>query len=140
MAACLAYLPLIDPGHINSLGYRMGAGVRVTIRFVLTEFVTVHVLGPAALIGPLLEEFYRVLLYSWLRRHLNCGASLLLTSFLYALLHGWGAMTVFVFILGLACGYAYERTRLLLSPYALHGSYNLSLALVDPAARQWLFH
>ena len=111
----------------------------MTIRFVLTEFVPVHIFG-AALIGPLLEELYRVLLYSWLRRHLNCGASLLVTSFLYALLHGWGAMTVLLFLLGLACGYAYERTRCLLAPYVLHGSYNLSLTLVDPAARQWLFH
>lgn len=139
VAACLVYLPLIDPAHINSLGYRLDGGVPVTIRFVLTEFVPVHVLG-AALIGPLLEELYRVLLYSWLRRHLNCGASLLLTAVLHALLHGWGAMTVLHFILGLAWGYAYERTRCLLSPYVLHGSYNLSIALVDPAARQWLFH
>ena len=138
VVGCLAYLQFIDSGsYIHSLGYRLGAGVPVTIRFLLTEFVTKYCLN-AALISPLLEELYRVLLYCWLRRHLNCGASLLVTSFLYALLHGWDTATVLHFLLGLACAYAYERTRCLLSPYVLHGSYNLSLALVDPAARQWL--
>ena len=140
VVVCLAYLQFTDTGSfVHSLGYRLGAGVPVTIRFLLTEFVTRYFFG-ATLIGPLIEELYRVLLYSWLRRHLNCGASLLVTSFLYALLHGWGTMTVAHLIVGLACGYAYERTRCLLSPYVLHGSYNLSLVLVDPAARQWLFH
>ena len=140
VVVCLAYLQFTDTGsYVHSLGYRLGAGVPVTIRFLLTEFVTRYFFG-AALIGPLVEELYRVLLYSWLRRHLNCGASLLVTSLLYALLHGWGTMTVAHLIVGLACGYAYERTRCLLSPYVLHGSYNLSIVLVDPAARQWLFH
>lgn len=140
VAGCLANLPFMDPKqHVNSLGYRLVTGVPVTIGFLLTEFVARHFLV-AALISPLLEELHRVLLYSWLRRHLNCGASLLVTSFLYAILHGWNTSTAVLFLLGMACGYAYERTRSLLSPYALHGSYNFALTLVDPAARQWLLH
>lgn len=82
------------------------------------------------LVLPLLEElFFRGLLYPWLRQYCNAPTSLLTSSSLFALAHGWTMNAIVSFPLGLLCGYAYEKTRALSLPYLLHAAHNGSAAI-----------
>ena len=78
-----------------------------------------------SLIGPLAEEIlYRGLLYSWLRKYTGAIASMLISSIIFALGHGWGIRTVIAFIIGLVFALSYERTHSLSFSYWVHASYN----------------
>ena len=79
-----------------------------------------------AFVTPVFEEFFfRGLLYSWMRRHCACAPSVLLSSALFALVHGW-TDTTFLFLAGAVFAISYERTRALAFPIIVHGTLNLS--------------
>ena len=81
-----------------------------------------------ALVTPIFEEFFfRGLLYSWLRRHSTCAPSVLLSSALFALAHGWTDTTFLHFLAGAVFAISYERTRALAFPIVAHGTSNLSI-------------
>ena len=85
-----------------------------------------------AVVIPVFEEFFfRGLLYSWLRRHWTCVPSVLLSSSLFALAHGWGATTLLHVPSGAIYALSYERTRALAFPIIAHGTVNLSLMLLQ---------
>ena len=79
-----------------------------------------------ALVIPIFEEFLnRGLLYSWLRQHWTCAPSVLLSSSVFALMHGWSEATVLHFLSGVVYALSYERTRALAFPVIAHGTLNL---------------
>ncbi len=94
------------------------------------EATAAHLLATClhgVLVTPIFEEFFfRGLLYSWLRRHCACAPSVLLSSSLFALAHGWTDTTFLHFLSGGVFAFSYERTRSLAFPIIAHGTTNLS--------------
>ena len=85
------------------------------------------------LVTAIFEEFlFRGILYSWLRRHLSCAPSVLLSSSLFAFIHGygWTDTTILHFLSGAVFAFSYERTRALVFPIIVHGTGNLSITLL----------
>ncbi len=84
-----------------------------------------------ALVTPIFEEFlFRGLLYSGLRRHWTCAPSVLLSSALFDLAHGWTDTTFLHFLAGAVFAISYEKTRALAFPILVHGTGNLSSFLL----------
>jgi membrane protease YdiL (CAAX protease family) len=78
------------------------------------------------LIGPFLEElFFRGCLYRALRRRLNVLAAVLVSSFVFALMHGYFFLFFYVFLVGLSLAYLYEKTESLVAPLSFHMLNNL---------------
>ncbi|MBS0622973.1 MAG: CPBP family intramembrane metalloprotease [Verrucomicrobia bacterium] len=90
-----------------------------------------------ALIVPVVEEFFfRGLLQTWLRCHMNRGRAILLASCIFALSHfalsqGWSNFEIVaqLFFLSLFLGFLYEREQSLWAPIALHATNNLVVTL-----------
>lgn len=84
------------------------------------------------LFAPLIEEFlFRGLLQNYIRKYLGIKTGIILTSFIFAMLHfsfpqGVSNITIIpsLFILSLFLGYIYERQRSLISPIILHATFN----------------
>ena len=75
--------------------------------------------------GPVAEEFFfRGLLYGWLRTRLGVARGLLLSSFLFAGIHGDPVVFLPIFALGLLFGWVYEQTGSLAAPIAIHVAHN----------------
>ena len=85
----------------------------------------------AVVAGPVAEEiFFRGLLYGWLRQRIGVRNGLLISSFLFALLH-MDAVAFFPILgLGLLFGWAYERTGSLAAPVAIHILHNGGMLFV----------
>jgi len=88
----------------------------------------------ASVFGPIFEElFYRVLLYGALRMRFRVMPAACLSSFLFAATHLQyslpGILAVFLF--GVACALAYERTRSLVVVMVAHGLTNLLITCMD---------
>ena len=78
------------------------------------------------LIIPIFEEFlFRGILYSWLRRHFACAPSVVVSSSLFALTHGWSGSTILHFISGAIFAVSFEKAKRLSFPIIIHGSGNL---------------
>jgi membrane protease YdiL (CAAX protease family) len=89
-------------------------------RIGLSGFVLVF------LLGPFLEElFFRGCLYRALRRRLNVLAAVLTSSFIFALMHGYFFLFLYVFFVGLSLAYLYEKTESLVAPLSFHMLNNL---------------
>ena len=85
-----------------------------------------------ALVTPIFEEFFfRGLFYSWLRRHWTCVPSVLLSSALFALAHGWTDLTFLHLLAGAVYALSYEKTRALVFPILVHATGNLSNSLLS---------
>ncbi len=85
------------------------------------------------LVAAIVEEFlFRGILYAWLRRHLSCAPSVLLSSSVFAFVHGygWTDATILHFLSGAVFALSYERTRALAFPIIAHGIGNLSTTLL----------
>lgn len=92
----------------------------ITIHTVLVAFVS------AAIISPIYEEiFYRGFLYRWLRIRLGMGWALILSSFIFTIVHipTYNVMPV-NFLSGLIFAWAYERTNSIWPPVIIHGLTN----------------
>ncbi|MDD5020094.1 MAG: type II CAAX endopeptidase family protein [Candidatus Omnitrophica bacterium] len=78
------------------------------------------------LLGPFLEEiFFRGCLYRALRRRMNMLYAIVLSSFIFALMHGYFFLFFYVFLVGLVLAYLYEKTEALVAPLSFHMLNNL---------------
>jgi membrane protease YdiL (CAAX protease family) len=97
------------------------------------NFTWVGALGMILLGGlavPFAEElFFRGVLYLWLRRRLGFWPALLLSSLIFGFLHGDVSVAGATFVMGLALGWFYERSKSLWSPIIIHAMNN-SIKLV----------
>ena len=79
----------------------------------------------AVVTGPVAEElFFRGFLYGWLRQRLGVARGLLLSAFLFAILHMDPVAFLPILGLGLLFGWVYERTGSLAAPIAVHVFHN----------------
>ena len=129
-AACGVFLAATKAGIY--LGF---IGGDVYVWHVSREATAAHLFATClrgTLVVPVFEEFlYRGLLYSWLRRHWTCAPSVLLSSSLFALMHGWTETTFLHFLSGVVYALSYERARALAFPIIAHGTLNLSSFLLS---------
>ncbi|MFA5038908.1 MAG: CPBP family intramembrane glutamic endopeptidase [Candidatus Omnitrophota bacterium] len=78
------------------------------------------------MLGPFLEElFFRGCLYSALRGRMNFVPAMLISSFIFALLHGYFFLFFYVFLVGLSLARLYEKTQALVAPLSFHMLNNL---------------
>ncbi len=83
------------------------------------------------IVGPFVEEMlFRGFLQGYLSQHITARASIVLTSLLFAVIHGNLYASCQIFFLSLILGYIYHRTRSLAAPVALHGLHNALQMLV----------
>ncbi|MCJ7728203.1 MAG: CPBP family intramembrane metalloprotease [Actinobacteria bacterium] len=84
-----------------------------------------------AVIGPFSEEvFFRGFLYSAFKKSWGVNVALLLSSFLFAIVHLQLYSFIPLIIIGWLLAYLFEKTKSLLMPIFLHGVYNLILILI----------
>ncbi len=80
-------------------------------------------------IGPFVEElFFRGLLYSWMREHIPAVLSIIITSLLFASLHG--QLSPVQFIGGLLFASIYEWRKNIWAPFVVHALGNLGIWIV----------
>ena len=106
--------------------------LHVTNREAVAAHFFVSGLQGALVTGVIEELLFRGILYSWLRRHLSCAPSVLLSSSVFAFVHGygWTDTTILHFLSGAVFALSYERTRALAFPIIAHGIGNLSITLL----------
>ena len=76
-------------------------------------------------IAPLSEEFFfRGVVYKFLRGKYRFFLSALITSVVFAALHGSLYGFVIIFIISFALCYLYERTGTIFSPFLFHSLHN----------------
>ena len=84
-----------------------------------------------AVIAPFSEEvFFRGFLYSAFKKSWGVNVALLLSSFLFAIVHLELYSFIPLIIIGWLLAYLFEKTKSLLMPIFLHGVYNLILILI----------
>jgi len=82
-------------------------------------------------VAPLFEEYiFRGLVYQGLRRTLRPALAVVASAAIFAVVHPPISM-VPVFIMGVIAAVAFERTRLLVAPIAVHAVYNAGIVLVQ---------
>lgn len=75
---------------------------------------------------PVAEEFvYRGLIYMRMRQYTNVNTAIILSSLIFALMHGNPVQGIYAFVLGVLFCYMYEKYGTLLAPVLLHVSANL---------------
>lgn len=85
------------------------------------------------LVGPVFEELiFRGLIYRWLRKHLAPAGAIIISSFLFALVHRDPTQLIQITVIGAVLAILYERTRSLSASIALHIAYNTAVMV-------WLF-
>jgi membrane protease YdiL (CAAX protease family) len=83
------------------------------------------------LIVPIFEEvFFRGVLLSWLRKHLNVHGAIFLMATLFALMHGSLAVAPYVFIFAVVTGYVRVRTGSTFNTIIMHSLNNVMLLYV----------
>jgi membrane protease YdiL (CAAX protease family) len=83
------------------------------------------------LIVPIFEEvFFRGVLLSWLRKHLNVHGAIFLMAALFALMHGSLVVAPCVFIFALVAGYVRVRTGSTFNTIIMHSLNNVMLLYV----------
>ncbi len=81
-------------------------------------------------LAPLSEELiFRGGIYRILLRHTPRWAALVLSGFLFALVHGYTFTLLPLTVLGIVLAYAYERTGRIAVPILVHGLFNLTSVL-----------
>lgn len=101
----------------------------------------------ACLIGPFLEEiFFRGFLYPAIKKRGGMAKAVLLTSLLFALVHGNSVAFLPIFLLSSALCYLYEKRRNLVACWSLHVVHNgvfvlyfllMKKILLTDGALQW---
>lgn len=102
--------------------------------FFLPEGISVLGALGVLLVGgitvPFAEEiFFRGVLYAWLRRHWSMWPSVLVSAFIFGLVHLDVAVGVTAFALGIVLGLVYEYSQTLWTPFLIH-ALNNSLRLL----------
>jgi membrane protease YdiL (CAAX protease family) len=93
----------------------------------LDQWVSFFFIG--CLIGPFVEElFFRGLLYAWMRESLAPVYCIILTSLLFASLHG--NISVIQLIGGILFALIYEWRRNIWAPFIVHASANIGLWVI----------
>ncbi len=80
--------------------------------------------------GPVAEElFFRGFMYNLLKERLGYGVAIVITSFVFSLLHNniWGFLPIFILSVGIC--YTYEKTANIISPIIFHSLHNTSSLL-----------
>lgn len=89
-------------------------------------------LGLAVLfiLAPFFEEiFFRGCLYRTLRMSMTKYPSIILSSVIFSILHGYFIGFIYVFLVGIMLAYIYEKRRSLVAPLAFHMMNNLLVAV-----------
>jgi membrane protease YdiL (CAAX protease family) len=60
-----------------------------------------------------------------MRRRMNVLSAVLISSFVFALMHGYFFLFFYVFLVGLSLAYLYEKTGSLAAPLSFHMLNNL---------------
>lgn len=91
----------------------------------------------AGLVGPIAEElFFRGMLFTALRRHLDLWPAAGISGLLFAVVHiqtsleGYIVVVALIFPLGILLGWLYERTGSLVVPMVTHAVYNIIQVLL----------
>lgn len=89
----------------------------------------------AVIVAPLVEELlFRGLLYGWLRSKYGLIAGRVVSSLVFAALHGSIAVLLPTFLMGFGLALLYERTRALAPCVIAHATGNLLAAIVSVVA------
>ncbi|KJJ84466.1 Abortive infection protein [Candidatus Omnitrophus magneticus] len=90
----------------------------------------------AAIFGPLAEEiFFRAFLYSAVKRVTGALGAIIITSFIFSVLHIHIVGFLPIFVLGFLLSYLYEKTGSLVSSITVHIIHNLAMLLLVFLAR-----
>lgn len=82
------------------------------------------------LIGPMLEELvHRALIYTWLRKHCNVAAALLISSLIFAAMHRNPGQILPLMVIGIVLGIIFERSRNIWASITCHSLYNLTVTV-----------
>ena len=92
-------------------------------------------------IVPLMEELvFRGLMYKRMRRSMSVKKAVIISAFIFGLLHGNLVQFIFAFSIGLLLAYAYELTGNFLIPAVGHISVNItSLVFTEYHIFEWTF-
>ncbi|MEE9584144.1 MAG: type II CAAX endopeptidase family protein [Candidatus Brocadiales bacterium] len=99
----------------------------IVLRFLeeRSYFGIIAIIAFGALIGPVAEEvLFRGFLQPALRDTMGRVKAILITSFLFAMVHFNVYIFLQIFILGLLLGYLYEKTNTLVAPITVHILHN----------------
>lgn len=93
------------------------------------------------MIVPVMEEFvFRLLMYKRMRRILDTKKSILLSAFIFGILHGNLVQFLFAFAIGILLAYSYEAAGHPVIPVAGHIAVNMtSLFLTQYHIFEWFF-
>ena len=85
------------------------------------------------IIGPIIEEIcFRGILFGWFRRYFNPWVGIIISSFVFGLLHYKSVLTIIAtFMYGLMFSWLYEREKTLVYPIALHVTINIAVTFVN---------
>ena len=121
---------------INSNLFKFEEVDQVAVRFLKTSSTSAATLVITIIMiiitAPFIEEFlFRGCLQNWLRQKLGTTQAILLTSFIFAMMHFSPSqklsnipLLVSLFTFSLYLGFLYEKTRSLLAPIILHMTFN----------------
>lgn len=128
----LAFLLLLTTAVLKFLGTEPAPQAVFTIYMAETRTpVLVWLLALVAVAGPIAEEmFFRGILYGWLRVRIGVMRGLLLSAFLFALLHADPVAFMPIFGLGILFGWVYEKTGSLAAPIVVHVLHNSGMLYV----------
>lgn len=99
---------------------------RIVISHASGAFGTVILL----ILAPFFEEFYfRGCLYRALRARYTQGLAIIVSSFVFSLLHGYFFLFIYVFFIGIILAYIYDKRRSLIVPLTFHMLNNLAVIL-----------
>jgi membrane protease YdiL (CAAX protease family) len=139
---------ILNAGMPAALMWGVGGGVAaafaglayIEIAAALDVFPALHPTGAFASLGailwlavvaivaaPIFEEFiFRGLVFGGLRRSFGFAPAALASAAIFAVVHP-PVSAIPVFIMGLCAALAYERTRMLAAPMAVHAIYNAAV-------------
>lgn len=121
---------------INSNIFKFEEVDQVAVRFLKTSstsFTTLVITTIMIIItAPFIEEFlFRGCIQNWLRKRLGTMQAILITSFIFAMMHFSPSqklsnipLLISLFTFSLYLGFLYEKTRSLLAPIILHMTFN----------------
>ncbi len=121
ITASVVILTLMDLFNLSWENHKTESLQRnITWYTILIGFVS------AAIISPIYEEiFYRGFIYKWFRGKWGIGAGMLISSFIFTIVHIPTYNTLPVnFVSGLVFAWTYEKTGSVLPAMILHGTFN----------------
>jgi membrane protease YdiL (CAAX protease family) len=92
-------------------------------------------------VAPFAEEiFFRSVLYNWLRQRWGIPAGILVSSFLFGILHGEFSIAAAAFVLGFILAWIYEYSKSIWASFIIHAINNgLKIALLYALLASGLF-